>query len=539
MHGVALLLAAAAAGFVAARWLGLPPLPLLLLAGVGLGLVHPPETAVLQDALLLGAALLLFVSGMELDPGRMRAQRRAALRVGGAQFAGLAVAGFATAGLLGFAAVEAAYLALALTASSTLVCVRLLARRQQMFEPFGRLVLGVLLLQDVLVLLAIPLVSELGAPWGDALRSLGGVLVLGGASLAVRRWGAPLLLRVRDEEEMLVLGSLAILFLFVGAASALELPLVVGAFAAGYGLARFPVRQIVRVELAPVGDFFTALFFVALGALVGIPTPGQLLQAGALALVVVVVTPPLVAAVAEREGFTVRSALEAGLMLSQTSEISLVIGLGGMVAGHIGGDVFSVIALVTMGTMLLTPAISTDDAAWRLTHLHPSRWGTPPATEHPGGHVVLLGCGSTAMPLAEMLLLAGRDVAVVDEDPAVLDRLEGTPFRLVRGDASDPRILDRAGVDEAAVVVSTVRRPRDNAALLDRVGDEIPVLVRVFEEADARWVRQMGGAPVLYPEAAADALLEWYEEVREELDARLTDRAAAGGDGTPRRPGRS
>ncbi|HUH13646.1 MAG TPA: cation:proton antiporter [Longimicrobiales bacterium] len=517
MHGVALLLAAAALGYAASRLLRAPSIPLLLLAGLALSFVRPPEAAVLEDALLLGVSFLLFVVGLELDPRRTRAQRTAAIRVGLVQFFVLAVLGFAAARGLGFDPVAAGYLALAVTASSTLVGVRLLQRRRQMFEPFGRLVLGVLLLQDVLVLAMIPLVTELGGSWRAALAGLGGVLLLGAMSLLCRRWVGPLLLLVAEDQESVLLGTLTLLFLFLAAAGLLGVPLVVGAFLAGVALSRFPVNGIVRPEVAPIGDFFAAIFFTALGALVGVPTGAQLVQAAVLALVVVLVTPPLVTVIAERAGFSARPAIEAGLLLSQTSEISLVIGLSGMIQGSIGQDVFTVIALVTLATMLLTPILAADAVALRLMHLYPLR--RQPPEPPPYDHVLLLGTGATGMPLLEDLILAGSYVVVVDDDPAVIARLAEAEVRTIRGDASDTEVLRQAGVERARVVSSTIRRPRDNATLLE-LARGVPTLVRVFDDADADWVRERGGIPVLYSEAAADGLMEWFEEERERLEAR-------------------
>lgn len=527
MTGVALLLGAAAAGYAGARWLGLPPIPLLVAAGLGLSLAVPLPSAVVDDALVLGVAFVLFVAGLELDPRRLGAQRGAAVRVGLVQYVVLAATGFAASILLGFSAREAGYLGLALTASSTLVGVRLLKRRQQMFEPFGRVVLGALLVQDLLVLLSIPFVTRLGAGATAALESLGAIGLLGAACLAVRRWVAPLVLSADGETELVLLAGLTVLFSFLGGASLLGVPLVVGAFLAGVALARFPVNGVVRAELSPVTDFFTALFFTALGARVGVPDPAELWRAGVLAALVVFLTPPLVTAVAERAGLAARSSLEAGLMLSQTSEISLVIGLVGVLQGDLGAGVFTVIAVVTMVTMLLTPVIATDEMAWRLVRLHPSAapddGGTGPAPE---GHVLLLGGGSTGRRLLRELTSAGCETVVVDEDPAVVDRLREAGVRAIRGDGSDPAVLLRAGAGRARAVVSTLRRIRDNRPVLEAVADRAPVLVRVFDEEDAAWIRDLGGTPVLSSLRAAESLLEWYGSEREELDRRLAERLA-------------
>ncbi len=176
---------------------------------------------------------------------------------------------------------------------------------------------------------------------------------------------------------MLILSSLSLLFLFAWGAELLGIPMVVGAFLAGVALARFPVNRIVRSEAAPIGEFFSALFFTGLGALVRVPSATELWQARLLAALVVVVTPPLVTAVAERAGLSAREALDAGLLLSQTSELSLVIGLAGMLRGNLDPGVFTVIVLVTALTMLLTPLLASDSVSRRGLRLHPSQWRPP------------------------------------------------------------------------------------------------------------------------------------------------------------------
>ena len=522
MHGVALLLTAAAAAHLLARRLGLPTIPLLLLVGVVLSRIAPMPAELLQDALVLGVSVLLFLAGLELDPRRMRAQTRGALGVGTVQLAVLAAVGFAAAAALGYDLRRAAYLAVALAASSTLVGVGLLQSRKQMYEPFGRLVLGVLLLQDLVVLGSIPLLTAVGSGRATALIGLPAVAALGALAMLVRARLAPLLLRFTDDPELLLLGTLALLFAFMALGSWLALPIVVGAFLAGVALARFPVNGVVRIELTPVADFFRALFFTAMGAVVQVPTAGQLMEAVALGVLVLLVTVPLVTWLAERAGFTARSAIEAGLLLSQSSELSLVIGLAGVLQGHIDQGTFTIITLVTLGTMLLTPFLATDAVAWRLVRVHPARRRSP---EEPvaGGHVLLLGAGSTGMPLLEDLVITGVDIVVVDDDPAVLARLHEAGVRTVRGDAADPVVLRRAGAERARVVISTIRRTRDNQPLLD-LGRGVPVLVRVFDAADTEWVRARGGVPVLFSEATVDALLEWYDEAGEELRARVEAR---------------
>jgi Kef-type K+ transport system membrane component KefB len=513
MVGISILLFAAAIAYGLALALGVPTIPLLLLAGVVLAFIEPVSTTLVEDTLILGTTILLFATGIELAPRRTRAQRQAATRIGIWQFLLLGAAGLITALLLGYATIPAAYIALALTASSTLVVVRLLQRRGQLFEPFGRTVLGVLLLQDLLVLLLIPVVTFLPQGFAPVMMGVAATLLLALLSWLTFRFAGPYIERLDTDDEIMLVVLLAVLFLFVGLANRLQLPLLTGAFLAGVAMSRFPLSGMVRTRMASITEFFSALFFIALGALIGIPTLAELAHALLLVTVVILLTPPLVVIIAERTGMSSRAAIESGLLLAQTSEISLVLGLFGLFAGQISASVFTVIALMTLATMLLTPFITADDVAWWLMRRRPSRSmplrrRSDPDPLH-SGHVLILGSGVTGMPLLETVLGSGADVLVIDDDPAVLERLRDADIPCLRGDASDIELLRRAGADRARIIVSNIRRPQDNRRLLE-AANGVVTLIRVFDESDAEWIRNMGGTPIVASHAAADEMMKWY-----------------------------
>ena len=515
MIGIAILLAGAAVGFGFAKWLRLPPIPFLLAAGIVLSFAGVlPSAELLEDTLVLGLTVLVFVAGVELNPQRVGAQRRAALQVGFAQFTVLALLGLIAALALGFALAEAFYLALALTASSTLVVVRLLQQRKQLFEPFGRLVIGVLLLQDLLVILLIPVLTRAPAGARAAATGLFAAIALMALTWVFLRWVTPfLIIRLNPDEEALLLLTFAILFIYLGLADLLRLPIIAGAFLAGVSLSPFPVSGVVRGQLSSVSDFFLAIFFTALGGLLVFPSLDVLLQALVLALVVILATPPLVTFVAERAGLSARPAIESGLLLAQTSEFSLVVVLQAWALGHVEPEIFTLIALVTVATMILTPFIATDRVTWRLMAYHPLRQESR-LRHSMQDHVLLLGCGDNGMPLLETLVGAGHDVLVVDDDPAVIERLHEGEVPCIRGDGSDMEVLQTANARGARIVVSTMRRPGDNRALLEHV-DGVPVVVRVFDAEDAEQIRQLGGTPILYSEAAVDDFFRWLDQAEQ------------------------
>ncbi|TVP58280.1 MAG: potassium transporter [Gemmatimonadales bacterium] len=511
MTSLALLLLAAATAFWVAHVFRIPSIPLLLIAGVITSAVVPVPPDFLEDTLLLGVVVILFVAGIELNPQRVGRYRGLAIRIGMIEFFALGGAAFGVSLLMGFSIVTAAYIGLAISASSTLVVVRLLQQRQELYTPMGRTVTGVLLTQDLLVVILVPVVIGLADGWGAVgigLASTLGLMALAGVTL---RWIAPRLIPwVAEDEEFLLLTVFGVLFVFLGLANFLGVPMVVGAFLAGVTLSPFPVSALVRGQLNSLGDFFSAIFFTALGALLVLPTPAELGQALLLALLLVLLTPPIVTLISERSGFSARVGIGGGLLLAQASEFSLIVGLQGVVLGQLDERTFSLIALVTVITMVLTPLLGTGRVTGWLLRLHPFREPETPGSP-PSDHVLLVGCGTSGEAILETLVGGPHEIWVVDDDPVVVTRVREAGFDVVFGDATDLEVLRNAGAHEARIVISTIRNREDCAALLALASD-VPVLVRTFEAADARWVEERGGIAVSYAEAGMEDFVRWFLE---------------------------
>lgn len=512
MTDLARLLFFAAMGYGLARWLRLPLIPILLLCGIVLSFSGmTPSMEFTQNAVELGLTFLVFVSGVELNPRRFGKQLGAVLWVGALQFLVAGGVGFCVAVLLDFSVSVSLYIAFAMATSSTLVVVRQLRQQQQTFEPFGRVVIGVLLVQDLLMILVIIVLSRVGDGPVQVVLGLGDGLLLAALAFAGHRWIMPkVIVRMKLDQETILLVVLAVLFAFVGLAFHLNIPAVAGGFFAGIALSAFPVNGVVRGLLTSLSDFFLALFFTALGAVITMPSSMMLLKAAAFALMVVLVTPPLVTAIAEWRGLSSRAAIEGGLLLAQTSEFSLLLGLTGLMIGILDQEVFSMIAIVTVATMMLTPFLATDRVTRVLLHLHPLRRRMSTETRHEN-HILVLGFGAGGMWVVKPLLSHGHDVLVIDDDPVIIEQLQRSKIACVRGDGSDEKVLARAGARRAKLIIASMRRVSEAEKVFACVKD-IPVVVRVFEEKDAEHIRRLGGVPILNSEAAANTFMEWYEK---------------------------
>ena len=512
MLEITAILVAAAVVYGIGRATGLPVVPLLIIVGVGLTAIGAmPDREFVISILEVGLVFLVFAAGIDMSPARVGKQTNLAMKVGLIQFGALGlIAGWMVL-RTGYSLEETLYVALAISASSTLVVVRLLKSRQELFESFGRMIIGVLLLQDVLVIGALVLLTALSHENPSAmlltLEVAAGLVIL---TVVMGKWVLPAVVeRYRGEDETLLLIVLALLFGFVGVSYMGGVPLVVGAFLAGLSLSSFPTRSLVRGLITSLSDFFLVVFFISLGALVSFPDSRILLEVLALIALVVVITPLLVAYVAEKAGMTSRGALEAGLLLAQTSEFSLIVGLQGMETGQISEDLFAAIVLVTVATMMLTPLISSSRTARWLMHFHPNP-GSKSGETGRDCHVVVVGGGTAGTLLLDKLQNAGVEAVVVDHDPMIVTRFRGRDCEAVWGDGEDPQVLKDAGVDRARAVVITTGKLEHLYQVREIADPETPIWIHVFEEEDARLAEEKGARTVVYSTASADTFMEWF-----------------------------
>ena len=514
MIDVAFLLFVAALAYAIRRVLRVPLIPLLLLSGMVLRYLNLGlDEDVARNSLDMGLAVLVFGAGMELNPKRFGGRTRAVLGIGLVQFLAIGLGGVLISAWLGLAWMSALYIGLAISTSSTLIIIRLLKSRQQMFEPFGRIVTGVLLVQDLLVILLIVLLTRLpdgGIAVAQGMGGLAFLLVLSGIGL---RYIMPyVVLRMSLDDEVLGLLILMVLFAFMGISYLLQLPVITGAFLAGVSLSAFPVNSVARGLVSSLTTFFLPLFFVVLGSLLSWPSWDEWQLILALTLLVLVGTPMIVTLIAMRLKLTARASIESGLLLALTSEFSLVVMLQGLLAEQVALESFNIVAMVTVLTMTITPLVARDQLSRRLMRLLPNPVAGPKRVgAELEGHVILLGYGRGGSVVLKALVKAGYDVLIVDDDPVVVRTLIEEDNRAVYGDGADPRVLDAIQAKQAKLIISSMRRVADAEMVMRQLQPNPPQLVvRVFEPHEAERIRSLGGIPVLSSEAAGEEMMRWF-----------------------------
>ena len=298
-----ILLVSAVAGAVAAK-LHQPLIVAFVFVGVlvgpsVLGIVRPGGALELPAE--LGVAILLFVVGLRLDLHVVRALGSVALVTGVVQVVVFAAAGLLLALALGMSFVPALYVGIWLAFSSTIVVVKLLSDRKEIDELHGRLAVGILIVQDLLVVLVLIGVTTAGeggslaeAVVGVALRSLVFFAVLA----ALTRWVlGPVVRSLAREPDLLLFFALAWAIALAAVGEEVGIGHEVGAFIAGVSLAWTPYRDAVASQLVTVRDVLLLFFFINLGAQL---EPGDAMGELPLALVLaafVLAAKPLLVAV--------------------------------------------------------------------------------------------------------------------------------------------------------------------------------------------------------------------------------------------------
>lgn len=525
MSEIFFLLLAAALAFGFSRLLKIPPIPLLVLSGIGLHALAQmvygelPED-ILQSLIELGLAVLVFTAGVELSPRRMKNRSRAITIVASIQFVVLGIAGAITALALGYSMIIALYIGTALSASSTLVVVRQLQQRRQMYEPYGRLVLGVLLLQDLFIIFVLVFLIKMPDGAMAITTGLAGTVGLALLAVVLHIWLVPQLAKkVKLDDEELLLLALSTLFVFSALSALLNLPFLVGAFFGGFALSAFPMNGLVRGMLNSLSSFFLALFFICIGAVLTWPSVPSLIHALILIAVLLIITILLVTYVAEKVGISTRSSIEAGLLLSQTSEFSLLLALVGLFSGQIDSDTFTMIALITIVTMTITPLIAQEKVAWRLMRFHPKYRKGRGENEPMAGHAVIIGFGRAGRATLELLKGYGLNTIIVDDDAAVVKKLLDKGELCVQGDGTQDKILQMTSSKKAKVILTSVRRVRDSLTIIRKLKDsDVSIVVRTLEDNEAREIEKAGATPYLATDISVKKFLEWLA-VNFEADA--------------------
>lgn len=535
------IVAALIGGAVAVR-LRQPAVVGYLLAGVAIGSLTPgfvgdvDRIAVLAD---VGVVLLLFALGVEFSIHELRSVGRVVVPGGIAQILLVLGTGAAVMIGLGTEAREAFIVGACLALSSTLVVLKQLIDRGEMDSTHGRAAVGWSIIQDIATIVFIVALPPMAG--GDVVLPFAIAMVKAAAFLALAYvvgtrllpWGFATIARLGSSELfLLAVVATALMTAFVSSA-VFGLSLALGAFVAGVLVSESELSHQAAAEVTPFRDLFAVLFFVSVGMLVD-PT-ALVADAGLVAVLVVmaVVGKWIITTVLGKGlGLPTRSAILLGAVMAQVGEFSFILADNGRDLDLLDGRTYNIVLGTAVVTILLSPFVTrlADALVVRLEARElTGSVGSPaaamnvqPALAGSGASrteqaisddaelrrptVVVLGAGRVGRVVVSAVRARGFRCVVVDRDAGRLDTVRRLGATTVFGDAANPEILKRVGLDRARVLIIAIGDPLTARLASERslrLNPRLAIASRARGRREIDTLRSLGVRRLADPEAEA------------------------------------
>lgn len=463
-----------------------------------------------------GMALLLFMVALELDFSRLKEVGKVVVVTGTVQIILIFLVTFVVAQLFGFKTLSSVYLGLFLAFSSTAILMKLLSDKNEVDTLHGRIILGVLLVQDIAVVLVLSVLYTINIFSVDILLSsiLKG-LGLFAMAVVLSKFILPGLFRLfRDSSEMIFLLSLTILFLFALISYQLGLSIAVGGFLAGISIPMFPFNIEIAGRTRSLRDFFIIIFFVSLGMLISMREVTFLIfPVFVFLLITMLLKPFIIYVMVQIFGYGRKTSFMSSVSMGQISEFSLIIAMTGLTLGHISSGVFSIAAMIMLLTAVITTYFVEYDRNFYsffsrfLFDLKKNRETNLDRTQKKlKDHFVICGAHIKGHEIIKKLKELKEDLIVVDYDPSVIEKIkeQGIPFMC--GDATDPEVLERLNLDKIKTMISTIPDVKDNRLLVRKVKEINPkanIVMTANNYEDALLLYEEGADYVIFPKMLA------------------------------------
>jgi len=467
----------------------------------------------------IGVILLMFSLGIEFSLKDLAGVKWIAILggpLGILMIIGLAMAVGAQAG---WSPTRSAVVGMVVSVASTMVLARLLLDRGEIHSRHGRILIGISLVEDLIVVVLIVLIPALGA-LQDRIVAIARALVTAAVILIpffylTRRILPPLLARVARtrSDELFLLVALAIGLGAAALTQAAGLSLALGAFLAGLLINESDYAHEMLARLLSLRDAFVALFFVTVGVLIDprvISTNLALLAV--LVGIIVIGNWAIWTIVALIFRQPLSTALLVGVGLTQIGEFSFVLVQVARQAGHVGLDVYNATLAASLVTILLNAALVRVVPGW----IGPGRldestltWGLRSAGALEG-HVVLCGFGRVGSAIGEALETFGIPYVAIETDPDIVKSLRARNVPAVFGDSAQRVILAAAQTDHAALVILAIPesdRARLAVSRIRALNPDAPILARVLDSEWRARLMEAGAAEVIQPEEEAASTL--------------------------------
>jgi len=520
-------------GGMLARRVGQPVILGYLLVGILAGpyvLGWVGDVTLIKSAATIGVTLLMFTLGLEVSFTQLRQVGNVGVWGGILQIIFTFTAGFVLGwGLFGWSLPEAAVFGLVLSLSSTMVCLRILMEKGELGSIHGRIMIAILILQDVSVTVMLVTVSLLGQPVDNLFNvfalTIGKAAIFIAVAIGMGLWVLPWVFGriggVRSR-ELFVLSVLVLCLLAGYGTHILGLSVVFGAFIIGLVLRESIFAHQALAEITPLRDVFATLFFLSLGMLLNPKFvidnwPTILL----IVLCIVIVKTSIIFLIVRAFKYSNKIALLSGAGLFQIGEFSFVLAQAGMDSNIVTDQFYSLIVASAIITMLLTPLLF-GLVSWllpKLEHLSVARGAikkdslalnTSKITDTLIGSypVVLAGYGRIGRNIAANLRKDNIPFQVIEFDPEIISELRKEDIPHIYGDAGNFHILAQLNLKKANVFVITVPDMLTITAAITnalRLNPKLKILARMHSKKETKKLATLGDIQFISPEYEASS----------------------------------
>jgi len=542
---IAIVLGSALIGGMAARLIRLPIILGYLVSGIIIGpygfdllseameflsegVGFSTSTTLIEDEVRtlawIGVVLLMFTLGIEFSLKTLRKVGKVAILGGLGQILLTIAVGFALGLLLDWELKEAVIFGFFISLSSTIIVLKMLMDRGEVGSPHGRVMIGILLVQDICVVPMMVILVSLGQTDVPLVEAFGWAVLKAGIFVAVLialgiwvfPWFMKRVMRRRSQELFL----LAVVGLCLGAAFGAEyagLSIALGAFLVGILISESEYAHQALADIRPLRDIFAILFFVSLGMLAD---PSFIVENPidvCVVVVVIVVGKFVITSLVPRVfNYSAKTSLFVGSGLFQIGEFSFVLAAIALETQVISEYLYSLTLTAAFITILLTPfSMGLASIVYhRLIGVERiggffASYVDPVVADSElefANHVVICGYGRVAQNLGQVLERRNFSYLIVDIDPRVIEGAIEKGIPCIYGDASNPDILARARLDKARVLVIGMPDPvaaRLVAENARRINPRLDIVARVHREEDTEVMTTIGVTEIVRPEREA------------------------------------
>lgn len=449
----------------------------------------------------LGIAFLLFTVALELDIRKLKKLSFLIVIVGLGQVVFTGFFGFLLSYIFGFSLISSLYLGLALTFSSTAVVVKLLSDTKELDSLQGKFIIGTMLIQDLIaaiVLIIMPGI-DLSYSLDKTLFEIFFILAKGVlflfSSILIGRYIVSLFLKFASKiSELLFLISVSWCLVLIFLSQKIGLSLEIGAFLAGLGLASTIYNYEIVGKVKPLRDFFLIIFFASLGMQMNFNViHANLLLVLIFSIFVILGNPLIVWIFMGLLGFTKRISFLCGLATSQISEFSIILIALGIKLNHLDQSIISLIALIAIITLSISSYLIIYDnkiylKLGRFLNIFERKklrfkelMARQSILEN---HIILFGCDRMGSVILKNLQKRQRKVLVIDFNLETVEKLKKQDILSFYGDVEDPEIIEKANLDKAKMIISTVPDLHSNLFLLSQIKNKNSIILMACQNID-------------------------------------------------------